>query len=141
MKNWVVLVSCGAAKLTTPAPARSLYTGSVFRAQRDYAEAIPGRRWAILSALYGLVDPDTVIAPYDLRLTNLSRADRRKWAEKVAAQIDNAWPTDPIIFTGGRAYRTAVAHRSHWCPWDDLDDARFGYQISWLQKETRRVAM
>lgn len=40
-----------------------------------------------------------------------------------------------LLYTGG------VFHREHWCPWDELDDARFGYQMQWLLREARRVAV
>ena len=33
------LISCGKAKLAVAAPARSLYTGSLFKAASAYAEA------------------------------------------------------------------------------------------------------
>jgi len=63
-----ILIGCGARKLPHPAPARDLYTGSLFRAARSYAEA-SGLPWMILSGLHGLVAPDQVLEPYDHRLT------------------------------------------------------------------------
>lgn len=62
-----LLIGCGRSKLAHPAPARDLYTGSLFRAARGYAES-SGLPWAVLSARYGVVQPGTVIEPYDTRL-------------------------------------------------------------------------
>ncbi len=71
------VVPCGADKLDRPAPARDMYRGSMFRhtfdnvtrlAALDVAEGRGPARVLILSALYGRLDPDTVIEPYDLRM-------------------------------------------------------------------------
>lgn len=71
------VVPCGGAKLDRPAPARELYTGSMFRhtfehasrcAELDEAAGLGPARVLILSALHGLVDPDQVLEPYDLRM-------------------------------------------------------------------------
>lgn len=66
-RQTVILVSCCGAKLAQPAPARDLYQSQLFKAARRYAEA-SGHQWMILSAKYGAVHPDDVIAPYDQRL-------------------------------------------------------------------------
>ncbi|WP_410822140.1 DUF6884 domain-containing protein [Micromonospora sp. 050-3] len=63
----VVIVPCGMAKLDRPAPAGRIYTGSYHRACRRAADRIGGRL-LILSARYGLLTPDTVIEPYELRM-------------------------------------------------------------------------
>lgn len=67
VSNRLIVVGCGRAKLDRPAPARELYTGNLFRAARQYAEA-SGAEWKILSALHGLIDPAVVIGPYDYRI-------------------------------------------------------------------------
>ncbi|MEU7590628.1 DUF6884 domain-containing protein [Micromonospora sp. NPDC049230] len=63
----VVIVPCGGKKLPTAAPAGELYVGSYHRACRR-AAAARGGRLLILSAKYGLLDPATVIDPYDLTM-------------------------------------------------------------------------
>lgn len=63
----VVLVQCTNSKRDKPAPARDLYDESdYFRDYRSYAEAFADE-WFILSAKHGLLEPRTVIAPYDER--------------------------------------------------------------------------
>lgn len=64
MTTRIIIVGCGKAKGPHRAPARELYTGSLFRAARAYAEA-SGHPWLILSARHGLVEPATVLEPYD----------------------------------------------------------------------------
>lgn len=66
-----LVVPCGAAKLDREATAAELYTGSAFKLQLAAAQALAaetGERVLILSALYGLVDPDEVLEPYDVMM-------------------------------------------------------------------------
>lgn len=71
------VVPCGAGKATLPAPARDLYTGSMFRhvfanaercARLDEEYGRGPARVLILSAKHGLIEPDAVVAPYDLKM-------------------------------------------------------------------------
>lgn len=65
----LVVISCGGKKLPHRAPAAHLYTGGYFTACRDAARSLRAvHGWRILSALHGLLDPRTVIEPYDKRM-------------------------------------------------------------------------
>jgi hypothetical protein len=67
----IVLVGCGATKVASgPVEAQYLYTGPYFRACRNAAKAIAPDRWYILSAMHGLLQPGTLILPYDRQLTD-----------------------------------------------------------------------
>lgn len=57
------LVSCVSKKNDYPCLARDLYVSPWFVGARRYEESL-GVPWYILSAKYGLVAPDQVIAPY-----------------------------------------------------------------------------
>ncbi|MDQ3812222.1 MAG: hypothetical protein M3336_18225, partial [Chloroflexota bacterium] len=64
-------------KADRPLPARELYVSPLFRAARAYPERCYGPdHWLILSARHRLVDPETVLAPYDLSLRQLMAAER-----------------------------------------------------------------
>lgn len=84
-RNWWI-VPCGAEKAAEPVPARDLYLGSMFRQAFATATAAagPADRVLILSALHGLVDPDTVVAPYDVRMGDDASVD----ADTIAAQAE-----------------------------------------------------
>jgi hypothetical protein len=86
------VVPCGAAKLGSAAPARDLYTGSMFRHQLTAAEgeaAATARDMGvdtevlILSALYGLVELHEVLEPYDVKMGD----DRSIRVHQLAEQI------------------------------------------------------
>ena len=101
------VIPCGAAKLDHPAPARDLYVGQHFRhaltnvqrlATLDDAEGRGPARLLILSARHGLIDPDTVLEPYEQRidapgaittaqLTDQARALGIDWGSQVYAVL------------------------------------------------------
>lgn len=83
----VGLVGCTKSKRAIPSPARDLYDPStLFRGRRAYVERTCGR-WFVLSALYGLVDSDRVIEPYDVTLKRAPIAERRAWSERIVAAL------------------------------------------------------
>lgn len=44
-------------------------------------------RWFVLSAKHGLVDPDTVLEPYDQTLKQVGRAERQRWSAGVLSAL------------------------------------------------------
>ncbi len=116
------LVGCGARKLARPAPARELYTGTLFRLSSAYAERVCDE-WYVLSALHGLVRPDVVLEPYDLTLTDVSIVGRRAWAAGVLARLEalglgkgNRW----VVLASSFTYRSrwaAASLSSFWSRW------------------------
>src|SRR5688500_10333719 len=87
----VYLISCVSQKRNQVCAARDLYTSVWFRKARRYVER-SGCSWFVLSAEYGLVPPDQVIAPYERTLKSAGITDRRAWAERVARQLSAAVP-------------------------------------------------
>lgn len=84
-----VLIGCVKSKRAEASPAKDLYTSALFRKAWAYAEAT-GVAWFILSALHGLVHPDTILAPYDRYLAGQSRSYREAWGERVTTQLATA---------------------------------------------------
>lgn len=66
--------------------AKDLYTSTLFKKQRAYAERI-GVPWFILSAEHGLVAPDEYLAPYERYLPDTPAAYRDAWAGWVVARL------------------------------------------------------
>lgn len=79
----VYIVGCGASKLDREAPARELYTGSLFVAARRYVEAL-GAPWLVLSAKYRVVEPDVLLQPYEQKLAKRGE-DLGCWARSSAS--------------------------------------------------------
>ncbi len=87
----VYLISCVSKKRKEECRARELYISDWFLKARQYAED-SGCPWFILSAGYGLVAPDRVIASYNLTLKTMPVACRRVWAEGVSKQLAVSMP-------------------------------------------------
>jgi hypothetical protein len=64
----VIVAACGRAKRDRAAPAADLYVGRYARVPIDWAMSVDPAALVILSAKYGLVRPDDVLEPYNLRM-------------------------------------------------------------------------
>lgn len=84
----IALVSCVKMKQPYPCAVREMYVSPLFMKSRTYAE-VHADHWFILSAKYGLVEPDEVIAPYEKTLNNAGVSERREWARRVHAQLES----------------------------------------------------
>ncbi len=101
----ICLVSCVSLKAKEPSRARDLYTSPLFKKASDVARR-EFDRWYILSAKYGLTDPDTVIEPYDQTLLGMTHDERLKWAQDVFRElVRRSSPNDEITFLAGSRYR------------------------------------
>jgi hypothetical protein len=135
----VCLVSCVGAKRATLAPAKDLYQSDWFIKARAYVEAV-GSRWYILSAKYGLVHPDEVIAPYEQTLNTMGVSERRGWACVVREQMDKQMPdATRIVVLAGQRYREFLMDYLRGrtgtveVPMAGLG---IGKQLSWLRSHT-----
>lgn len=84
----IYLLGCGKQKQKTGwfGPARELYTGSLFKAKLRFAEKVEVK-WYIVSAKFGLMDPNQVVTPYDRTMNDLSPIDRPLWAMRVVTKL------------------------------------------------------
>jgi hypothetical protein len=102
------LVSCTKSKRDTPAPPGELYdTSTLFQKASAYAERTHDE-WYVLSAKHGLLDPDgPAIEPYDETLTGATVDERTAWAERVAAEPEEAGllrDDVTLVFHAGQDY-------------------------------------
>lgn len=118
----------------------SAHVGATFRAgaYRLVAERA-GDAWAILSGLHGLLSPSTVVAPYNVAVPTMRKAERAAWASRVVEQIRaeaGALRTRFVLVAGG-AYRAAFealnASGSSAVAWDcPVAGMQIGEMRSWL---------
>lgn len=64
----VYVIPCGAKKVDKPTKAKDLYVGSMFKQALRAAESQGDGEVLILSALHGLLHPDAIIEPYNLKM-------------------------------------------------------------------------
>jgi hypothetical protein len=103
----LVIIGCGADKRDVPSAAGQLYTGAHFRMCLATALAIADRGDVlILSALYGLLRLDDLVAPYDLTMGERGAVKAGELFLQAAA-LDVAGR--PVIALCGRAYADVLA--------------------------------
>lgn len=98
----VYLVACISRKRSEPARAEALYDSPLFAKSARLAR-LRADKWFILSAKYGLVSPQAVIAPYDETLNKMGVSQRR--ARAGAERTPVAFPSP------GRRARNALQRR------------------------------
>lgn len=82
----VVLIGSSGATAAAPVRVADLFRSAGFARAREHAVS-SGTPWFVLSAKHGLLEPDDVVAPYDLELGDSSTVYRSAWGEWVAAQL------------------------------------------------------
>jgi hypothetical protein len=109
----VVVVPCSSTKKPLPEgvealPAAELYQGNYFTKCLTAARAIPGAEVLIFSGLYGLITPDTPIAPYEKRLDprNVDHAKHRAQVSAMGRAVSEA---QEVIALAGKDYADATA--------------------------------
>jgi len=138
------LVGCGKAKLPQAAPARELYTGSLFRGALQVATARCGPNVMVLSARHGLVPLDVCLEPYELSLLRLSRAEREAWGELVMNELEWRFmvPEAELFIFAGAPYVEALRPRlpEGWTLVEPLAGLQIGERLAWLAQERTALA-
>ena len=140
----IYLIGCSARKLPHAAPAAELYTGQAFKLARSLAMH-KADRWAILSARHGLVEPHTVIEPYDLALRDVSLEKRRAWGARVSAALHaRGYRGERCVILAPRAYVVPIlADRLGSNMFEHYDTPLkglgIGQQLGWLSREINKL--
>ena len=134
----VALVSCVKLKQAIPAPAGELYTSPLFRGMRQFALR-NADRWFVLSAKYGLLDPEQVIAPYEQTLKTARANQRELWAKNVMQAFGEriVAPARVLVLAGVdyRAYLVPMLERADFPVEVPMAALRMGHQLSWLSAQ------
>lgn len=138
----MIVVGCGKRKLAVAAPARELYTGSLFVAARKYAEA-SGQRWAILSAAHGIIPPTAVLDPYERKL-KLSGPELTSWGSRAACQCVQMLKgsKENVEVLAGHPYAWPFRNELHWMDvpsTEPLEGLGLGARLRWLAQSLARV--
>ena len=129
------LVSCVGQKTQMPTKAKDLYVSDWFKKVRRYVEGTEAH-WYILSAAHGLVDPETVIAPYEKTLNTMGVDERRAWARQVIEQMNLNLPVCEkiVVFAGSRYREFLLDYLKQRAAKVEipLEGLRIGEQLSWF---------
>lgn len=131
----IALISCTSRKKTYKCPAGELYSESPrFRLAYTLAKLVADKIF-ILSAKYGLVPDDMVIAPYNETLKDKSIQERGAWGEMVLNQLQRVsdLERDDFIVLAGEVYQeNLLPHLTHY--WLPLKGKRQGEWIPELKR-------
>lgn len=137
MSRKIILISCVSKKRSHRAAAQDLYTSTLFTLNLRYARQLKPDAIFILSAKHGLLDPETIIDPYDVTLNKMSAASLRDWADNVRGQLAarTDLERDHFTFLAGNNYRKfLIPHLHHYeVPMEGL---RIGEQLGRLKALT-----
>jgi cytoplasmic iron level regulating protein YaaA (DUF328/UPF0246 family) len=106
----IVLIACASKKKPYKTQAADLYDSELFRRSLAYARRLRPDAIYILSAKYGLLDPQEVIEPYNVTLNTMPAGEIRAWAGRVLAQLRSKADLrhDHFIILAGDKYRRYV---------------------------------
>jgi cytoplasmic iron level regulating protein YaaA (DUF328/UPF0246 family) len=99
----IALLSCTQRKQTYPCMAQDMYVPSqLFRKAKEYVLKNEYDAWFILSAKYGLLQPNTLIEPYNVSIMDLKKDEIVKWSERITKQLLEYPVTQVDVFAGSK---------------------------------------
>jgi len=132
----IVLISCVSKKLPYKSKAKDLYTNPWFKLSYKYAVSLSPDKIFILSAKYGLLNPEQEIEPYNETLNTKSTQEIKDWAQEVIIDLKKQTDLgkDEFIFLAGTKYRKfLILHiKNYKIPMQGLT---IGRQLSFLKKQ------
>jgi cytoplasmic iron level regulating protein YaaA (DUF328/UPF0246 family) len=134
----IVLISCVSKKLDHKARAKDIYISTLFRYASKYAQSMRPDKIFILSAKYGLLNPEQQIEPYNQTLNNMTAAQVKEWSAKVLGDLskESDLEKDEIIFLAGARYRKYLTpHVNNFKV--PLQGLGIGKQLKWLKEHAR----
>ena len=132
----IILISCVSKKLTIKAKAKDIYISTLFKLNYQYAKSLNPDKIFILSAKYGLINPEKEIEPYNETLNTKSTQEIKNWANKVLIDLKKGadLEKDEFIFLAGDRYRKFLLPyiKNYKVPMDGLT---IGRQLAFLKKQ------
>lgn len=131
----ICLVACAKTKRKKQGRAEDIYVSPLFDKYRQFARE-HCRTWYILSAKYGLLQPDRTVEPYDETLKSMSEAQRKQWAASVFQDLRSRSRTsDRITILAGNFYRKhlmSLLSQEGYETHVPLEGKSIGVQLRWL---------
>lgn len=130
------LISCVKSKAKRPSKAVDLYISSLFLFSRQYAEQ-RGLPIFILSAKYGLIEGDRIIAPYEKTVNKMSQIELSEWGCRVRSQVQDRFNEDDalLVLAGSRYLAFSEGLKNPII--DPLKGLSIGKRLQWLKHHTK----
>ena len=92
---------CRAKKHTKPLPAQQLYIGEYYSMLKKHKDAHVDV--FILSAEHGLISGDTIISPYETKMTS-ERFEILKGGGRIKQMVETLGPYEKVMVNAGQEY-------------------------------------
>lgn len=126
------LISCVKSKNSRPSKAVDLYSSALFKHSRKYVER-QGLPIFILSAKYGLIEGDRIIAPYEKTVNEMDQKELSEWGCYVANQSRLYFKeNDPLLVLAGSKYMVFASSVKNPII-DPLKGLPIGKRLQWLK--------
>jgi hypothetical protein len=137
------LIACSKTKLRIAASARALYTSRLFSASLEYAMRNCEHVY-VASAMYGLVELDDVLEPYDLTIATMAARERVLWGARVATELHHRHAAEftvgeQLCILAGASYAEPIVeayrqgYQANLAVFEPLARLQIGERYAWLQ--------
>ena len=106
------LIACSATKAAHRAPAAALYQGHTFKLALALATRLC-QRVRILSGFHDVLALDTEVVPYERSVTDMARAEREAWANRVGRALQ-PWAHESVLCLAPRSYWQHLSGAASW---------------------------
>lgn len=132
------LIACVHTKQDHPCMAKDMYISPFFKKGYEYLSHRCDKIF-IMSAKYGLLKSETVIAPYNQTLRNMDKRERMKWSHELLRDLTKYtdFENDQFIVIGGMKYIEFISRKIPHCitPLQDIPGEHgLGIGMHWLDK-------
>lgn len=138
-ENLIVCISCVKSKRPQACIAENMYTSPLFQGMLAYAKSLNPQKIFILSAKYGLLAMDDMIEPYEKTLKNMTKGEKKAWADAVLTRLrkETDLAKDQFIFLAGLPYReNLIPHINNYQV--PMKGMPFGRQLQWLGEQFKK---
>ncbi|MCG7864769.1 MAG: hypothetical protein JAY74_00195 [Candidatus Thiodiazotropha taylori] len=137
-KPLTILISCGERKTNVASKASALYTSHRFKTAIKLSEQL-GADYFIISGKYGLVDPNSILEPYDYNLDLTDEKKRLSWGSNVAKELIKQGVEGNVCIFGNKNYSDPLLKQflkgessiKVYAPLDSIAEAQ---HESWLEQ-------
>jgi hypothetical protein len=133
----IIFIGCVKTKQHKICAAKDMYISTLFRYSLQYAKTLTNPdKIFILSAKYGVLRLQDIIAPYELCLNDMTVQQCKKWANKCIQQMkdQNINFNEKAVFLCGEKYRKYIINhfpKSH----IPLKNLSFGKQLKFYKEQ------
>lgn len=139
MARTVYVIQCGMRKLDRPAPAADLYTGPYFKASLAYARRhVSDADIFILSAEHAIVPLTRILAPYNVKLTRITKAFCERLGDTLVRHGLQAADVEIVALLTGKYLEAASLFLRHRIIATPIAGKSLGRALSFLSPAPRR---